>query len=388
MSSVSHEFPQVKEGVSGSGGDRDGRLAGRSRRPSTWVFVLGAVVGLVVSVDTSWRFFGEKLGVINPIERAAMFAGMEIVLVACGLAMFEGVRRKGGTPGPARLLAWALCGASAYAAIELSGTGLGVARVVFGPVLSVIALHFALGVELRARGGKRAGTAAKVGRELRERFLSRLGLADDERDALGRTRDRAALRVARLSVAPRWTVARSARLRRALRASNVAHDLVQRDRMLAELAVIKHMTGLATLTVPSPWAGQPVDQLGADAPVLVRQDQLDEPRPVEPVAVGLPVGEDQAPVEPLAEDAPTGELVVVVDDDHAREVANRNKADALRYVFPVVGVTPTDEGKSLVPQAVAFLAARGRLVDTSYAYDVHRRWREAPTNGHRLVTSG
>ncbi|MCE7005926.1 hypothetical protein LWC34_24295 [Kibdelosporangium philippinense] len=225
------------------------------KRFSTWVFLLGALVGLVVSVDTSWRFFGDKLGVTNVPERIAMFAGMEIVLVACGIAMFEGVRRRGGTPGPARWLAWALCGASAYAALVLSGPFLGAARVIFGPVLSVVALHFALGVELRARGYQRTGTLARIGRELRERFLSRFGLADDDRDALTRTRDRAARRVARLALAPKWTLLRKSRLDRNMRKSNVAHDADARDRMLAELAAIRHARDLRTLDQQSPWQG-------------------------------------------------------------------------------------------------------------------------------------
>jgi hypothetical protein len=224
----------------------------KQNRLSTWIFVLGAVVGLMVSVDTSWRFFGERLGVSDIRERIAMFAGMEVVLVACGVAMFEGVRHRG-APGPARWLAWALCGASAYGAIELSGPFLGAARVMFGPVLSVVALHFALGVELRARHARRTGTLARITREMRERFLSRFGLANDERDALTRTRDRAARRAAWLALAPRWTPMRQSRLDRALRKSNAAHDPAARDRMLAELAAIRHADGLRTLTQPSPW---------------------------------------------------------------------------------------------------------------------------------------
>lgn len=223
------------------------------KRFSTWVFLLGALVGLVVSVDTSWRFFGDKLGVTNIPERVAMFAGMEIVLVACGISMFEGVRRRGGTPGPARWLAWALCGVSAYAALVLSGPFLGAARVIFGPVLSVVALHFALGVELRARGYRRTGSLARIGRELRERFLSRFGLADDDRDALTRTRDRAARRVARLALAPRWTPLRKSRLDRNLRKSNAAHDPQARARMLAELAAVRHAGDLRGLAQESPW---------------------------------------------------------------------------------------------------------------------------------------
>src|SRR5690606_37548100 len=67
-------------------------FARRKARPSTWLFVLGSVIGIIVSVDTSWRFFEHKAGIENVVERAAMFAGLEIVLIACGVAMFENVR--------------------------------------------------------------------------------------------------------------------------------------------------------------------------------------------------------------------------------------------------------------------------------------------------------
>lgn len=225
---------------------------GRRRSVSTWFFVLGALVGMVVSVDTSWRFFAERVGVTNVAERVAMFSGVEILLIGCGWAMFEGVRGPRRAPGRARWLAWALCGASAYAALTLSGWPIGPARVLFGPVLSVVALHFALGIEMRASGHQRSGTLARVGRELRERLLSRLGLADDGRDALTRTQARAARRAAHLARA-KWAPFRQARLGRALRAANVAHDAAQRQRMLAELQAIEHAAALRNLRQASPW---------------------------------------------------------------------------------------------------------------------------------------
>jgi hypothetical protein len=113
-------------------------------------------------------------------------------------------------------------------------------------------LHLALGIEIRATR-QRTTTWARVGRELRERLLSLLGLGDDHRDALARTRDRAALRAAKLALASRWTPLRTSRLRKALHASHVAHDPVQRDRMLRELGVLQHAKKLAETTQPSPW---------------------------------------------------------------------------------------------------------------------------------------
>ncbi|MET9225855.1 hypothetical protein [Lentzea sp. NPDC003310] len=214
-------------------------------------FYLVALMSIGVSVDTSWRFFEQRLGITDVVERVILFSVMEAALVACGWAMRGGVRQNG-SPGPARLVAWALTAFAAFAAFSLSGPVAGFARVLLGPVLGLVMLHLALGIEIRATR-QRTTTWARIGRELRERLLSLLNLGDDGRDALARTRDKAALRAARLSVASRWTPRRKARLRRALHASHVAHDPVQRDRMLRELGVLQHADELAKTSQPSPW---------------------------------------------------------------------------------------------------------------------------------------
>ncbi|HUQ55015.1 hypothetical protein [Lentzea sp.] len=214
-------------------------------------FYAVALLSIGVSVDTSWRFFEQRLGITDTWERVALFSVMEAALVACGWAMRGGVRQNG-RPGPARLVAWALTAFAAFAALSLSGPVAGTARVLLGPVLGLVMLHLALGIEIRA-ARQRTTTWARVGRELRERLLSLLGLGDDHRDALARTRDRAALRAAKLALASRWTPWRKARLRKALHASHVAHDPAQRDRMLRELGVLQHADKLAATTQPAPW---------------------------------------------------------------------------------------------------------------------------------------
>ncbi|HEX7304627.1 hypothetical protein [Lentzea sp.] len=214
-------------------------------------FYAVALLSIGVSVDTSWRFFEQRLGITDTWERVALFSVMEAALVACGWAMRGGVRQNG-RPGPARLVAWALTAFAAFAALSLSGPVAGTARVLLGPVLGLVMLHLALGIEIRA-ARQRTTTWARVGRELRERLLSLLGLGDDHRDALARTRDRAALRAAKLALASRWTPWRKARLRKALHASHVAHDPAQRDRMLRELGVLQHADKLAQTTQPAPW---------------------------------------------------------------------------------------------------------------------------------------
>ncbi|MGW6447239.1 hypothetical protein [Lentzea sp. NPDC055074] len=214
-------------------------------------FYFVALMSIGVSVDTSWRFFEQRLGITDVVERVVLFSVMEAALVACGWAMRGGVRQNG-RPGPARLVAWALTAFAAFAAFSLSGPVAGAARVLLGPVLGLVMLHLALGIEIRA-SRQRTTTWARIGREMRERMLSLLGLGDDGRDALARTRDKAALRAAKLSVASRWTPRRKARLRKALHASHVAHDPAQRDRMLRELGVLQHADALANTTQPSPW---------------------------------------------------------------------------------------------------------------------------------------
>ncbi|MEU3642374.1 hypothetical protein AB0E59_03260 [Lentzea sp. NPDC034063] len=214
-------------------------------------FYAVALMSIGVSVDTSWRFFEQRLGITDVVERVVLFSVMEAALVACGWAMRGGVRRDG-RPGPARLVAWALTAFAAFAAFSLSGPVAGTARVLLGPVLGLVMLHLALGIEIRA-SRQRTTTWARVGRELRERLLSLLGLGDDHRDAAARTRDKAALRAAKLAIASRWTPRRKARLRKALHASHVAHDATQRDRMLRELGVLQHADELAKISQPSPW---------------------------------------------------------------------------------------------------------------------------------------
>lgn len=257
-------------------------------------FYAAAFLSMLVSVDTSWRFFGDVLHITDLRERVVMFAVLEVALVACGYGMRANVHRSG-RPGSPRLIAWLLCGLAAYMAWQLSGFADGLARVALGPVLGLVMLDRALGIERRA-GQHKTSAWARIGRELRERVLSRLGLADDERDALARTRDRAARRAAKLSLAG-WVVFRAGRVARALRASNIAHDPAARARMLTELAVIRHANELAELDQPSPWQGTITPATvpaGADQPMS----------PDEPTATGSPTTPPAVPAATTRARAP------------------------------------------------------------------------------------
>lgn len=259
------------------------------------LFYLGAFVTTLVSIDTSWRFFGERLHITYIPERIAMFAVIELILLACGIAMRGNVRR-GDSPGPARWLAWALCGAAGYMAFDLAGPVEGTARVVLGPVLAVVCVHLALGIEIKVRRGQRSSTMARIGRELRERALSRLGLADDQRDALVRTRDRAAGRAAWIATSRNPN--RRA-LARAVRKSGAALDGTMRARLVDEVAALSNLDDLVSAVRPSPWS-VPVPSVPA----------VRVPRPRNAPTSGGPVpGWDMAKVvQMIREDRPDAEI--------------------------------------------------------------------------------
>lgn len=229
------------------------RRHGRRAVPGARAAYVVAVACTGVSLDTSWYYFGDRGLHIQPvIVHVALFAVLELALIACGLMMRAGIQLTG-HPGPARTVAWACCGASAYMAWQVSGPLGGTARVALGPLLGLWMLHLALGIEVRAARRQRTGMWARVAAELRERLISRLGLADEARPAAERTRDRAARRAARLAQPHGWPWSRTARLGRALAASGAALDPAVRDRLVAELAVGKHAGELRTLDVASPW---------------------------------------------------------------------------------------------------------------------------------------
>ncbi|MBS1694488.1 MAG: hypothetical protein JST91_19910, partial [Actinobacteria bacterium] len=253
------------------------------------------------SLNTSWRFFDHVLHIPTANgERWVMFAVAELALVVCGAGMAVNVQRTG-HPGAFRAPVWAMCAAMAYMAWAMSTTDEAVGRILLGPVLGTVMLHLGLGLELRARHHQ-TGTAARIGRELRERCLSRLGLGDDDRDAAQRSRDRKAHQAAALSRPRRWPWSRAARLERALLAAGVADDAVMRERMLARLAVLNHAGELATHTQPSPWTqpsrppasgtDEPTPDNHGHVPVAHHDSGATEGDEIEPAMSGVADGHD------------------------------------------------------------------------------------------------
>ncbi|MEV7413453.1 hypothetical protein AB0O04_37235, partial [Streptomyces althioticus] len=142
----------------------------------------------------------------------------------------------------------------------------GTVRAFVGPVMAAMLWHLAMGIELRLRtpGAASHGLIATLGREARERLLSRLGIAARDRDAAQISRDRAtaravalATRLAELTAEQRQS-RRGRRLTRrlsiAIGRASVATVPAQRAELLAQLAARRHALALATVPLPSPWS--------------------------------------------------------------------------------------------------------------------------------------
>lgn len=156
------------------------KLRAPQRRTPVAVVVaaLGALVCTAYSGDTSWGFARDRLGMTAVEERSVMFLAAELALFACALMARQNLRTTGapGTPG---LLVWFITGVQVIPAYAESGIVGGTVRAVVGPIMAALLWHLAMGIELRHSkpGAGSQSLVAVVGRELRERLLSRLGLA-------------------------------------------------------------------------------------------------------------------------------------------------------------------------------------------------------------------
>ncbi|WP_327354492.1 hypothetical protein [Streptomyces sp. NBC_01304] len=230
---------------------------------------VAAALNTAFSADTSWRFAEHHLGMNSTTERSILFAAGEVSLVACaGLARrnLHSEKRAPGVPG---VLVWLITGVQIIPAYSESGLLGGTVRAVFGPVLAALLWHEAMGVELRGRmaDAKSRSLPARIMREIGQRVLSRLGLAERDRDAEQIGRDRAmteAVTLAAQLAAPidrggSWLSRR--RLRRlstAIDRAQVGTDARQREQLLERLAARRHAAELLTTELKSPWsqAGQ------------------------------------------------------------------------------------------------------------------------------------
>ncbi|WUD72135.1 hypothetical protein OG937_10760 [Streptomyces sp. NBC_00510] len=239
--------------------DESKPVDGKRHPVAVVVAALAAAACTAYSGDTSWRFAEEHLGMHSLRERGFLFFAGELALFGCALMARSNMHYKN-KPGAPGMLVWLITTVQVIPAYtESPDIWGGTVRAFVGPVLAALLCHLALGLDLwHAKPGAQSNSVpAVIVRELRERMLSRLGLADRGRNAAQIARDRAtrkAVRLAALPEPPRWLPnVRNRRLGAAVARAEVGQDPEQRKKLLRLLAVRRHAGELATREIPSPW---------------------------------------------------------------------------------------------------------------------------------------
>ncbi|MGW0137504.1 hypothetical protein [Streptomyces calvus] len=244
---------------------RGARPHKRLGSPAVKVAALAALGCTAYSADTSWRFAADYLDMAGTAERAGMFAAAELALFATALMARQNLATQG-APGLPGTLVWVITSVQVIPAYAESGPVGGTVRAFVGPIMAAMLWHLAMGIELRLRtpGAASHGLIATLGREARERLLSRLGIAARDRDAAQITRDRATAHAVSLAtrLAERTPEQRQSRrgrrltqrLSKAIGRASVGTDPAQRSELLDQLAARRHALALATIPLPSPWS--------------------------------------------------------------------------------------------------------------------------------------
>jgi hypothetical protein len=244
---------------------RHTRRQERLGSPAVKVAALAALGCTAYSADTSWRFAADYLDMAGTAERVGMFAAAELALFATALMARQNLATQG-APGLPGTLVWVITGVQVIPAYAESGLVGGTVRAFVGPVMAAMLWHLAMGIELRLRtpGAASHGLLAVLGREARERLLSRLGIAARDRDAAQITQDRATARAVALAArlaerTPEQQQSRrgrrlTRRLSKAVGRASVGTDPLQRAQLLDQLAARRHALALATVPLPSPWS--------------------------------------------------------------------------------------------------------------------------------------
>lgn len=266
------------------------RFVRSTQRPPAPVLVAaaGALVCTAYTADTSWRFAAHQLGMNDLTERLLMFAAAEIALLACAVmarankaaTATETTAGSAGTPGA---LVWLITGVQIIPAYSESGIVGGTVRAIIGPVMAGLLWHLAMGLEIRVvrPGALSTGLPAMLGREVRERLLSRLGLAVRDRDAAQITADRATKTAVRLASRKKRGPWARHRLAAAVTRSGAATSGERRHQLMQQLAARRTSAELATVPVPSPWTVEPAPEpyprtpLGVTSAELRRLDPMD-----------------------------------------------------------------------------------------------------------------
>lgn len=225
-------------------------------RPPAAVVVaaVAALACTAYSADTSWSFAEHALGMVDVKERAGLFLAGELALFACALMARQNLRGPQKAPGTPGLLVWFITAVQVIPAYYESGFVGGTVRAVLGPVMAALLWHLAMGIELRhTKGDASQSLPAILTRELRERVLSRLGLATRDRTAEQITRDRATARAVELAARPKLHRWGKARLAAAVARAGVGANPEQLEVMMQQLAARRGAGELHTVQLLSPF---------------------------------------------------------------------------------------------------------------------------------------
>src|SRR5690606_33917782 len=309
--------------------------------PAVKVAAIAALGCTAYSADTSWRFAADYLDMAGTAERVGMFAAAELALFATALMARQNLAVQG-APGLPGTLVWVITTVQVIPAYAESGPVGGTVRAFVGPVMAAMLWHLAMGIELRLRtpGAASNGLLAVLGREARERLLSRLGIAARDRDAAQITRDRATARAVTLAArlaerTPEQQQSRrgrrlTRRLSKAVGRASVGTDPLQRAQLLDQLAARRPALALATVPLPSPWSPAHSSALTATVPA--------QPTSTVPVPVPTSDGSDE-PVRDRGPRAPRGPVPEKADPE--AEVGVRTGGDESGTP---AGTKPSEDG--------------------------------------------
>ncbi|GHA03217.1 hypothetical protein [Streptomyces purpurascens] len=320
---------------------RGSRSQKRLGGPAVKVAAVAALGCTAYSADTSWRFAADYLDMAGAAERAGMFAAAELALFATALMARQNLAVQGASGLPGTLV-WVITTVQVIPAYAESGPIGGTVRAFVGPVMAAMLWHLAMGIELRVRtpGAASKGLIAVLGREARERLLSRLGIAARDRDAAQITRDRATARAVTLAArlaerTPEQQRNRrgrrlTRRLSKAVGRASVGTDPLQRAQLLDQLAARRHALALATVPLPSPWSPAHSSASAATVPA--------QPTSNVPVPVPAPDGPD----EPVPDRGPRTPLGPVPEEaDPEAKVGAGSEGDETRTT---TGTKPPEDG--------------------------------------------
>lgn len=218
-----------------------------------------------VSLNTSYRFTHDGLGMTGSGERVLSCAAFESLIAMCVLGARERLAAED-TPGWFGSAVWIFAGLSSVPAWHEGGglTTDTVVRVIVGSFGAALSAHSALGLELRHRsGGESQAPMAVIARDLRERLMALMGLSHRNRTALEITRERALDRAVDLADKhhrlteeqrkKRFAGRLAKRLAKAQDRAGIASDEAQKDLYRARVIQRRFATKLVITENESPW---------------------------------------------------------------------------------------------------------------------------------------